>query len=252
MIEQLREKVAALRAVAPELNAATDEAGQAVQAVDKLLEDLGLGVSQQSGWFDEEFGEGDEVRRFCLAYGRCAGRYRLHVLTVTFRKQDDEVGEQAEAEERMPWSSCPREVKLRAFAMLPELLNALAEEAARLAEQAKATTQQVQNILEVIDATVGDGGTLSTAPMPDAVHDQPGIASAVNPDDGVGELELDTGSDRIIYYKRLKHRLRIFSYKTCRIETMDGSRSFTAPTNQLFHDAEGTRRITRETALARR
>ena len=44
MTQELREKLESLRAIAPRLNKATDDAAAVIKATDAFLDDLGLGV----------------------------------------------------------------------------------------------------------------------------------------------------------------------------------------------------------------
>jgi hypothetical protein len=58
-------------------------------------------------------------------------------------------------------------------------------------------------------------------------------------------------STRIVYYNGVQYRFLNFGGRNCRIEPMEGGQSFLAPTHELFHDAEQTRRITRESIIMR-
>jgi len=73
------------------------------------------------------------------------------------------------------------------------------------------------------------------------------------------ELDLDVllgrsdTSERTVYYQGRKFRFCGFGPSNCRIEPLDGSKpSFLVPTHQLFHDAEGKRRITRDSIVVKR
>ncbi|HUQ68454.1 MAG TPA: hypothetical protein VM165_02960 [Planctomycetaceae bacterium] len=54
---------------------------------------------------------------------------------------------------------------------------------------------------------------------------------------------------RIVYYQEAQYRFLNFRGKNCRIEPIDGGQSFLAPTHELFHDPERTRRINRESIV---
>jgi hypothetical protein len=56
---------------------------------------------------------------------------------------------------------------------------------------------------------------------------------------------------RRVYFKGAQYRFLNFGGKNCRIEPAEGGQSFLAPTHELFHDAEQTRRITRESIVVR-
>jgi hypothetical protein len=154
MTKELREKLAALRAVAPELNATTQEVGSIVQAVEAMLSnDLSIGISVELRPFPRDdrdhLGEDGTTLRTCttLGYGRVGDKFRILVVTETGSLDRD--GDWAETIERTetPWSSCPRDIKLRYFERLPELLGAIADEAMRLNESARSTAGTVRDLL---------------------------------------------------------------------------------------------------------
>lgn len=159
MTEELRKKLSALRAVAPRLNHETDEAAKVVEAVEKFLEGLSLGVSAEN-LFDsnaEAIGDDDTSqtdREFYLAYGRVGGKFRLHVAEKLSRTDDRTAGDDAQWANvdvsRTPWTSCPREMKLKSFASLPFLLGRIADEANRLTEGAAETSATVRDLLEAL------------------------------------------------------------------------------------------------------
>src|SRR5271165_1685892 len=82
MTDQLKKRLDTLRALAPRLNAVTDETSKIVSAVEKtLVEEIRLGVSALSSSFSEKPGEepGTTVFNY-LAFRRVSGTYRIHVL----------------------------------------------------------------------------------------------------------------------------------------------------------------------------
>jgi len=56
---------------------------------------------------------------------------------------------------------------------------------------------------------------------------------------------------RVVSSKGGHYRFLNFGGKNFRIEPMEGGQSFLAPTLELFHDADQTRRITRESIIVR-
>ena len=86
-----------------------------------------------------------------LAYGRVQGRDRLHVLKATHEKHEwkEEVAKTI-AEDRIPWSACPREVKLQSFAKLPELLSHLVARVEEVANQTSRTIETVRSLIEAM------------------------------------------------------------------------------------------------------
>ena len=153
MAQDATETLDSLRAIVPQLNSAVEEAASVVQAVDRFLaEELAISTWAASRPFDQHRTIGDDGRELLvtshLACGKVAGKYRLHVLTATLDKPEGkEQFTHIVNEERIPWSSCPRDVKLQSFAMLPELLNILA---ARVSEIASQTTKTVETVWELL------------------------------------------------------------------------------------------------------
>ena len=134
--DDLRKQVAGLRAIAAKLKAATEEAGQIVPTVEALLREKGSpGLAAESSPFAEAQVEpDDEVERSTasrLAYGRMAGKHRLHFRKTFLVRPRSAAGAAWEpaGDERTAWSSCPREVKLESFVKLPELLGAISRKA---------------------------------------------------------------------------------------------------------------------------
>jgi hypothetical protein len=171
MTDELRQKVERLRALAPKLNAATEEAGRIVQAVETLLsEELSLGVSAMSSWFDRVALDTDEdgtERQLVsyLTYCRYAGQYRICVNHVTEVAGGRYVGDfDFHSEEYVPWSSCPREVKLGSYAKLPELLDSIAEETAKLTDKAEETTATVRGLIDLPSSDASEPAAAPAAP----------------------------------------------------------------------------------------
>jgi hypothetical protein len=152
MTKELREKVAALRAVAPMLNATTEEVGTIVKAVEAMLTvELNLSINVESQAFDQadrNDAEGQPIRTSsCLGYGRVDGKYRIYVSTETGELDHDGGWLRTVDRSETPWSSCPRDIKLRSFVSLPDLLGRIADEAERLATSAAKAAGTVRDLL---------------------------------------------------------------------------------------------------------
>jgi hypothetical protein len=178
MTEELRDRMAKLRAIAPRLNKATDDATRALSEVDKFLEELGIGVTVQTGSFHDgpphAMGfdadkPGEIVSSFYLAYGRLNGRYRIHVNECVDQRGPNEnnmMDWNTLMTELYAWESCPREIKLRSVAKLPELLDLILARAEGLSEAAIESTEAVNGML----ASLGDrepetSSTAENAPL---------------------------------------------------------------------------------------
>ena len=153
MAQDLFEGLDSLTAILPQLNSAMAEATAVVHAVDQFLsEELAIGPWVASRPFDTQRAIGDDGRELLvtshLACGRVAGKYRLHVLNATLdRVEGKDQFTQIVGEERTPWLSCSREVRLHSFSMLPEVLSQLA---AKITEITTQTTKTVETVREVL------------------------------------------------------------------------------------------------------
>jgi hypothetical protein len=167
MAQDLFEGIESLTAILPQLNSAMAEATAVVHAVDQFLaEELAVGPWVASRPFDTQRAIGDDGRELLvtahLACGRVSGKYRLHILNATLdRVEGKDQFTQIIGEERTPWLSSSREVRLQSFAMLPELLTMLA---AKITEITSQTTRTVETVREVLKSmgkfpsAVGVGG----------------------------------------------------------------------------------------------
>jgi hypothetical protein len=155
MTEEMREKLEALRASAKRLNTAANQATRLVEQVERFLtETVSIGISAQAGPIHTEIETTDDGesadRNYYLAYGRLPGdRFRIQVIAQlqrTDRAGDWEVLE----EERILWSSCPRQLKLLAFQRLPDLLDTLCQNATKLADDADEAERKIGDLMAAL------------------------------------------------------------------------------------------------------
>jgi hypothetical protein len=157
MAAKLRERMDMLRAIAPRLNATTDQASKLVAAVERLLvKELSIGVSAEAE-FDGTDRTDEEGRRVhdcrSLAFGRTsAGTFCIHVLEETGVLDRDGQWDYSVSKQVILWPSCSREMKLQSFEKLPELLSAIIAKAEQLAKTADETASKVE---ELMGAVVG-------------------------------------------------------------------------------------------------
>jgi|GEM_PF-1910544 hypothetical protein len=172
--------IESLTSVLPQLNSVMAEATAMIHAVDQFLaEELAVGPWVASRPFDTQRAIGDDGRELLvtshLACGRVAGKYRLHILNATLdRAEGKDQFTQIIGEERTPWISCSREVRLQSFAMLPDLLSLLAAKINEITVQTTKTVEAVREVLKsmgrypsptsslnggpvAVDATIDDG-----------------------------------------------------------------------------------------------
>lgn len=174
------EGIESLTSALPQLNSVMAEATAMIHAVDQFLaEELAVGPWVASRPFDTQRAIGDDGRELLvtshLACGRVAGKYRLHILNATLdRAEGKDQFTQIIGEERTPWLSCSREVRLQSFAMLPDLLSLLATKINEITAQTTKTVETVREVLKsmgrypsptgnlgggsvAVDATIDDG-----------------------------------------------------------------------------------------------
>ncbi|WP_422927026.1 hypothetical protein [Singulisphaera sp. PoT] len=138
-----------------------------VALVERFLgEELSLGITASTNWIESiqlASGESSEdeddpdawniYRRSYLDYGRIGGKYRIYVTEQTVRDIDPNSNTDARkllAVEETPWSSCSREMKLKAFTKLPELLERIVDQALELTAKAAKTADTVRDILDAM------------------------------------------------------------------------------------------------------
>ncbi|MBV8075132.1 MAG: transposase [Planctomycetaceae bacterium] len=158
MAKSLRTHLDALRALATDLNTAIDDANALVKAVDAILGEMNLGVSARTDPFETapSVAEDDvEISEdWCLAYGRVAGgSYRIHLLAVRSERVPDRYAPDGfdwreSACEPFEWSTCPRERRLRAIGLLPDLLEQIAQESRALIEKTNAAKMNAAEMLK--------------------------------------------------------------------------------------------------------
>jgi hypothetical protein len=174
MTDELKKRMQKLRAIAPRLNSATDQASRLVAMVEKfLVDDLHIGVSAVSSPFStrpagkDEHGNPLQVDQ-ALAFGRVGGSYRIHVLNRTGSVDGDGRWREITEKEEVLWPSCGRDTKLKAFEKLPELLDGIISEAERLASAADATAAKVREITsadeEPVEAAQGRAWASGSGP----------------------------------------------------------------------------------------
>ena len=164
MAQELLDGLESLTAILPQLNSAMAEATAVVHAVDQFLsEELAVGPWIASRPFDTQRAIGDDGRELLvtshLACGRVAGKYRLHVLAATLdRAEGKDQFTQIVGEERTPWLSCSREVRLQSFSMLPDLLSMLASKITEITNQTTKTVETVREVLKSMGRYPGSNG----------------------------------------------------------------------------------------------
>ena len=142
MTEPLRKSIESLRALAPKMNAATDDAARVVQMVEKFLaDDCRLTLT---AWVPLE-GDGDASVEKCLGYTRLANRFRI---VLRQNPSNGLENGRADAGQAYAWTDAPRGERLHSFRQLPHLLDHIAELAQSCIKSAAETSSVVSRILE--------------------------------------------------------------------------------------------------------
>ena len=153
MTNELLKRISALRGINPRLNSVTDQVTEIVTTVEKtLVEELKIGI-EASQWFLTEFGgEPGTALEHYLSFNRVGSAgFRIHVGILTVRDTSEETGkpgsQQKLKEERILWTSCNREMKLKAFEKLPDLLDSIISSAESLLQTADLTATKIKQMV---------------------------------------------------------------------------------------------------------
>ena len=144
MSNDLRQAVNKLRALAPQLNSAVEEAHRVVQMVERFLnQECQLGVEAEVPVTYNDQGKASVL----LRYGPIEGAYRI-TMTNT------------DGESRFitrPWVNCDRGEKLTSFPALPKLLMAVAKAVETQILSTSTTVATVSQIMSALLAADSQG-----------------------------------------------------------------------------------------------
>ena len=213
MTDELKQRVARLRAIAPRLNIATDQASRLVASVERLLVDeLHIGLTARCNFNQQDNGIDDKGNRIRvmrdLAFGRLGGSFRIHVLVESGTLDADGLWSQTTDKTLVAWPSCDRETKLRAFEKLPTLLDHIINEAERLTQLADDTAAKIR-IEEMASVNEPDEWEL-TGDRTYSTRDAANARRQFHLDDGLPEAMIepwpltgwtDDGGDCFSYHK---------------------------------------------------
>lgn len=136
MVNDLRQAVNKLRALAPQLNSAVDEANRVVSVVERFLaHECQLGVEADIPISYNDKGKAVMLMR----YGPVEGAYRI---ALTHSDGDSRFV-------TCPWANCDRSEKLTSFPALPRLLMAVAK---AVEAQIASTTATVTTVTQIMSA----------------------------------------------------------------------------------------------------
>ncbi|MHC4447690.1 MAG: hypothetical protein ACYSXF_07930 [Planctomycetota bacterium] len=123
----------------PQLNDATDAAGQAVRQIEAFLDKCGIGL-----FFCLVVMENDENGAVHLVYQRVRDRFRIAVRAhnmPAMAMRDNTL---------VPWVECPRNIKMLTFPCIPELLKVIVGGLAAEIEKTTSTTQLAEEMMAAV------------------------------------------------------------------------------------------------------
>lgn len=135
-----------LTLVAPVLNKASDELNRSVAALDEALRKLNIGLTvwvtfRNRGVEDEEF-DSDQI-----GYSKLEGKWGIAIRRVWGNYNTERFGDEG------PWffNDSPRELRLLAVDQIPQLIEALSNEALKTTEKVQEKTKQVRELATAIE-----------------------------------------------------------------------------------------------------
>ncbi|MHC4129398.1 MAG: hypothetical protein ACYSWT_05560 [Planctomycetota bacterium] len=123
----------------PQLNDATNEAGQAVRQIESFLEKCGVGL-----FFCLVVMENEDDEAIHLLYQRVRDRFRIAVRVQNMPAaaiRDNTL---------VPWAECPRNIKMLTFPYVPELLKVIVGGLAAEIEKTTSTSQLAGEMMAAV------------------------------------------------------------------------------------------------------
>lgn len=138
----MRKAIETLLELSPKLNDTTTAANDTVSRVESFLnEKCSVGLPCWILADRLKLEDGPAEHHLWLGYDRIDGKFRIVVeQLVRHNGKEEHLGPKA-------WASCSRDIKLTTLPKLPKLLDAVAEEATKMAAKNESAIQAVQEIL---------------------------------------------------------------------------------------------------------
>lgn len=140
-----------LSIAAVDLNAASDELGKCITALDAALKTLNLGIST---WVrvKEHEDQNDNFWVLKLGYSRIAGTWGIAVRIVS---GNERWPEESQAEEWL-FNNAPRAYRIEAIDKIPELLQELIKEATSISQKIREKTAQARQLASAINRAASE------------------------------------------------------------------------------------------------
>jgi prefoldin subunit 5 len=135
-----------LSTVAPTLNSASDELNRCVASLDESLKKLNAGltvwVSFRSRGVEEDEYDDDQI-----GYAKVDGKWGIAIRHIWGNYATEKFGDEG------PWffNDASRDLRLLAVDQLPELIEALGEEASKVTKRVQEKTKQVHELATAIE-----------------------------------------------------------------------------------------------------
>lgn len=145
---QLTESFKALKGAAAKLNAASDELGRSVSALETALKRLNLGIEAWvfiESYTNHDTGEFSSQR---IGYAKVGGRWGLTIGTAEGFLQDPDGGQV----EIWPFNEAPRALRVSGIDKLPELVAKLCEVADSTTDRIVAQTEQAREFADAANS----------------------------------------------------------------------------------------------------
>jgi hypothetical protein len=164
-----------LEVAATELNTVSDELGKAIAALDDALKPLNLGITtwvQFQGSIDENTGE---YWARDIGYARVGSKWG-----IALRTREGDMHWPDHEKEEWPFSDAPRALRIQSVEVLPELLDALIEEATTTVVKIRDRIGLVQQVVAAVQGPAESQQTPQKAAIQTKLTGVP-QASAVPP-----------------------------------------------------------------------
>jgi hypothetical protein len=151
---EIRGLLSQIQHLTPQLNDATDEAGQAVRQIETFLDKCGVGL-----FFCLVVMENEDNEAVHLLYQRVRDRFRIAVRVQNMpamAMKDDTL---------VPWAECPRSIKMLAFPYVPELLKVIVAGLAAEIDKTTSTTQLAGEMMAAVQPGPIDLHPTSAVPL---------------------------------------------------------------------------------------
>lgn len=145
-LERVQKAVQQLPTIAATLNAATDELGQSVGKLDALLKKFNLGVPTWVHFVSDRFE--DAFYNESLGYAKVNGKWGIAIST----SKGDFSNPAYDREEEWLFNEAPRLLRINAVEKIPELLEALLENAADAAGKITEKAGEVDALTDAMKA----------------------------------------------------------------------------------------------------